>query len=146
MNTIVPFATSYLRKAGFSAMAVTKSKYRSRIDAERKIRMTVSKIPLKFHGLCKNIQAHVSLYTLKPLYFYTLNKIYTFLPPYHVVHLCKHSVQIFGGKLFFFTLLNKIVKLRFQAKSIYKFIYVDNQRLLLFSGESICFQIIFFFS
>ena len=44
LRVLVPFATSYLCEAGFSAMAVIKTKYRSRIDVEREMRVAVSKI------------------------------------------------------------------------------------------------------
>ena len=60
LRILVPFATSYLCEAGFSAMAVIKTKYRSRIDVEREMRVAVSKILPRFHDLCKNKQAHTS--------------------------------------------------------------------------------------
>ena len=60
LRVLVPFATSYLFEAGFSAMAVIKTKYRSRIDVEREMRVAVSKILPRFHDLCKNKQAHTS--------------------------------------------------------------------------------------
>ena len=60
LRILVPFATSYLCEAGFSAMAVIKTKYRSRIDVEREVRVAVSKILPRFHDLCKNKQAHIS--------------------------------------------------------------------------------------
>ena len=39
LRMIILFATSYLCKAGFSAMTVIKSKYRSRINVEREMRI-----------------------------------------------------------------------------------------------------------
>ena len=60
LRILVPFATSYLCEAGFSAMAVIKTKYRSRINVEREMRVAVSKILPRFHDLCKNKQAHIS--------------------------------------------------------------------------------------
>ena len=57
---IIPFATSCLYKASFSAMAVIKTKYRTRINVERDIRVAVSKILPRFDELCKNKQAHTS--------------------------------------------------------------------------------------
>ena len=60
LRMIIPFATSYLCEAGFSAMAVIKTKYRTRINVERDIRVAVSKILLRFEELCKNKQAHTS--------------------------------------------------------------------------------------
>ena len=60
LRILIPFDTSYLCKVGFSAMAVIKTKYRSRIDVEREMRVAVSKILPRFHDLCKNKQAHTS--------------------------------------------------------------------------------------
>ena len=60
LRILVPFATSYLCEAGFSAMAVIRTKCRSRIDVEREMRVAVSKILPRFHDLCKNKQAHTS--------------------------------------------------------------------------------------
>ena len=60
LRILVPFATSYFCEAGFSAMAVIKTKYRSRKDVEREMRVAVSKILPRFHDLCKNKQAHTS--------------------------------------------------------------------------------------
>ena len=60
LRMIIPFATSYLCEAGFSATAVIKTKYRTRINVERDIRVAVSKILLRFDELCKNKQAHTS--------------------------------------------------------------------------------------
>ena len=60
LQILVPFATSHLCKGGFSAMAVIKTKCRSRKDVEGEMRMVVSKILPKFHDLCKNKQAHKS--------------------------------------------------------------------------------------
>ena len=54
------FATSYLCEAGLSAMAIIKSKYRSRINVEREMRGAVSKIFPRFEERCKNKQAHTS--------------------------------------------------------------------------------------
>ena len=44
LRMFILFATSYLCEAGLSAMAVIKSKYRSRINVEREMRGAVSKI------------------------------------------------------------------------------------------------------
>ena len=60
LRVLVPFATSYLCEAGFSAMAVIKTKYRSRINVKREMRVAVLKILPRFHDLCKNKQAHTS--------------------------------------------------------------------------------------
>ena len=60
LRIIIPFATSYLCEAGFSTMAVIKTKYRTRINVARDIRVAVSKILPRFDELCKNKQAHTS--------------------------------------------------------------------------------------
>ena len=45
---VIPFVASYLCEAGFSAMAVIKTKCRSRISLQSEIRMAVSKILPRF--------------------------------------------------------------------------------------------------
>jgi hypothetical protein len=44
MRIFIPFATSYLCEAGFSAVAVIKSKYRSKINVEQEMRVAVSSL------------------------------------------------------------------------------------------------------
>ena len=61
LQMIIPFATSYLCEASFSAMAVIKTEYRTRISVERDIQVAVSKILRRFDELCKNKQAHTTL-------------------------------------------------------------------------------------
>ena len=60
LRMVIPFATSYLCEAEFSAMAVIKSKYRSRINVEREVRGAVLKIFSRIEELCKSKQAHTS--------------------------------------------------------------------------------------
>ncbi|XP_063813110.1 SCAN domain-containing protein 3-like [Pseudophryne corroboree] len=57
---LIPFATTYLCEAGFSAVAVIKSKYRSKINVEQEIRVAVSKLIPRFEKLCSAQQAHIS--------------------------------------------------------------------------------------
>ena len=57
---IIPFATSYLCEAGFSAMIVIKTKYRTRVNVERDNRFAVSEILPIFNELCENKRAHTS--------------------------------------------------------------------------------------
>ena len=59
LYVVVPFATSYLCKAGFSAVAVIKSKYRNRMDIEREMRVAISNIAPQFDKIEQ--QAHCSL-------------------------------------------------------------------------------------
>ena len=49
LQVLVPFTMLYLCEAGFSAMAVIKTRYRSQIDIERETRVAVSKILPRFH-------------------------------------------------------------------------------------------------
>ena len=57
---LILFATSYMCEAGFSAVAVSKTKYRSKLDVEREMRVAVSNITLRFEALCRNKSANVS--------------------------------------------------------------------------------------
>ena len=59
LQILVAFATSYLCEAEFSATAIITTKYRSRIDAEKEMRLAVAKIFLRFHDLGKSLQAHM---------------------------------------------------------------------------------------
>ena len=56
----MPFSTSYLCEAGFSAVAVIKSKYSNKIDIEREMRVTISSIASHFDKMCMEQQAHCS--------------------------------------------------------------------------------------
>lgn len=48
---LMPFATSYLRDAGFSAVTVNTSKYPSKIDVEQEIRVAVSSLTPRFEKM-----------------------------------------------------------------------------------------------
>ena len=56
----MPFATSYLCKAGFSAVAVIKSKYRHKIDIELEMPIAISNIAQCFGKMCVEQQANCS--------------------------------------------------------------------------------------
>ena len=60
LPVLVPFATSYLCEAGFSAVAVIKLKYRNKIDIEREMRVTTSNTAQRFDKMCIEQQAHCS--------------------------------------------------------------------------------------
>jgi len=60
LRVLVSFATSCLCEAGFSAVAVIKSKYRSKIDIERGMRVAISIIAPRFDKMCIEQQAHCS--------------------------------------------------------------------------------------
>ena len=55
---LVPFATSYLCKAGFSAVAVIKRKYCNKIDIERNMCVAISNIAPRLNKMCIEQQAH----------------------------------------------------------------------------------------
>ena len=57
---LVAFATSYLCEAGFSAVAVIKSKYRNKIDIERDMCVVISNIAPRLNKMCIEQQAHCS--------------------------------------------------------------------------------------
>jgi hypothetical protein len=57
---LIPFATSYLCKAGFLAVAVIQSKYRVKINVEKEIRVAVSSLIPRFEKMCGDQQAHQS--------------------------------------------------------------------------------------
>ena len=60
LRVLVPFATSYLCEAGFSAAAVIKSKYRNKIDIERDMCVAISNIAPRFNKMCIEQQAYCS--------------------------------------------------------------------------------------
>jgi hypothetical protein len=41
MKTLIPFATTYLCETGFSALAAMKSKYRSRLNIAKELRVAI---------------------------------------------------------------------------------------------------------
>ena len=55
-----PFATSYLCKAGFSAVAIIKSKYCNKTDIEREMPVAISNIAPSFDEMCIEQQPHCS--------------------------------------------------------------------------------------
>ena len=58
LRVLVPFATSNLCKASFSAVAVIKSKYRNKTDIERDMRVAISHIAPRFNKMCIEQQAY----------------------------------------------------------------------------------------
>ncbi|GFV92072.1 zinc finger BED domain-containing protein 5 [Trichonephila clavipes] len=57
---LLPFSTSYLCETGFSAVAALKTKYRSQLNVEKELRVSISNIKLSFENLCSARQAHGS--------------------------------------------------------------------------------------
>jgi hypothetical protein len=57
---LIPFSTSYLCEAGFSAVAVIESKYRAKINVEKEMRVAVSNLIRRFEKMCSDLQAHPS--------------------------------------------------------------------------------------
>ena len=60
MGILLPFATSYLCETGFSAVAALKTKYRSQLNIEQELRVTVSCFKPRFEKLCTAKRAHCS--------------------------------------------------------------------------------------
>lgn len=56
---LIPFST-YLCEAGFSAVAVIKSKYRTKINVEKEMRVTMSCLIPRFEKMCSDMQARSS--------------------------------------------------------------------------------------
>ncbi|XP_035218885.1 protein FAM200A-like [Stegodyphus dumicola] len=57
---LLPFSTSYLCETGFSAVASLKKKYRSRLNIENELRVSISNIKPSFEKLCSARQAQES--------------------------------------------------------------------------------------
>lgn len=60
LRVLLPFATSYLCEAGFSAVAVLKSKYRSKLNIEKEMRVAVTTLLPNFEEILNKKQAHCS--------------------------------------------------------------------------------------
>ncbi|CAK1582494.1 unnamed protein product [Parnassius mnemosyne] len=60
LRVLSPFVTSYLCETGFSAVAVIKNKYGSKINVEKEMRVVISKLEPRFEKLCSEKQAHPS--------------------------------------------------------------------------------------
>lgn len=60
LTVLIPFATTYQCEASFAALAVIKSKFRSRLQVEDDIRVCLSKITPRIDLLCQQKQAHAS--------------------------------------------------------------------------------------
>lgn len=60
LRILILFATSYLCEAGFSAVAVLKSKYRSKLNVEKEMRVAVTTLIPNFEKLINEKQAHCS--------------------------------------------------------------------------------------
>ena len=60
LRVLVPFAMSYLCEAGFSAIAVIKSKYHNKIEIKHDMFVAISNIAPLFNEMCIEQQAHCS--------------------------------------------------------------------------------------
>jgi len=59
LRILIPFAVSYLCEAGFSAVVVLKSKYRSKqTQREKEMRVAVTTLISNFETLIHGKQAH----------------------------------------------------------------------------------------
>ncbi|GFT49739.1 zinc finger BED domain-containing protein 5 [Trichonephila clavipes] len=57
---LLPFSTSYLCETGFSTVDALKTKYRSQLNIEKELRVSISNIKPSFENLCSARQAHGS--------------------------------------------------------------------------------------
>ncbi|GFW76296.1 zinc finger BED domain-containing protein 5 [Trichonephila clavipes] len=57
---LLPFSTSYLSETEFSAVAALKTKYRSQLNIEKELRVSISNIKPSFENLCSARQVHGS--------------------------------------------------------------------------------------
>ena len=60
LEILLPFVTSYLCETGFSAVAVLKTKHRSRLIIEKELRTALSSMTPRFEKLCAEKQSHPS--------------------------------------------------------------------------------------
>uniref|UniRef100_A0A1B0A569 HAT C-terminal dimerisation domain-containing protein n=1 Tax=Glossina pallidipes TaxID=7398 RepID=A0A1B0A569_GLOPL len=60
LEILLPFVTSYLCETGFSTVAVIKTKYRSRLMIEKKLRSAISSMIPRFEKICAEKQAQPS--------------------------------------------------------------------------------------
>jgi hypothetical protein len=60
INILLPFATSYLCKTGFSGVAALKTKYCSMLNIESDLRVAISKLQPRYEKLCCKKQPHPS--------------------------------------------------------------------------------------
>ena len=60
LKSLLPFPTSYLCEAGFSAMAATKTKQRSKLDISKTLRVSLSPIIPRWNRLVVEKQAQGS--------------------------------------------------------------------------------------
>jgi len=57
LENLTLFATSYLCETGFSALVVIKTKYRSKVNVEKEMRIAISKLEPRFEHIMKHKQA-----------------------------------------------------------------------------------------
>ena len=60
LQKLIPFATTWLCEAGFSAMSVLKTKHRNRLEVEADLRLCLSKVTPRFQKLADGMQAQPS--------------------------------------------------------------------------------------
>ena len=60
VGLLLPFPTSYLCEAGFSAVASLKSTYRGNVNVGPEVRTAISKLEPRFDLLCESHKAYSS--------------------------------------------------------------------------------------
>ncbi|KAF7490982.1 Zinc finger BED domain-containing protein 5 [Sarcoptes scabiei] len=58
LRAFIVFPTSYLCETGFSALASIKNKYRSKLDVEADMILTISKLVPRYQQLCNEHRPH----------------------------------------------------------------------------------------
>ena len=73
MDTLLPFASTYLCESAFLSLTNLKTKHRSSLgDIETVLRPVLTKIEPRFDLLCKKMQAHLPLIKYKCYYLMPL--------------------------------------------------------------------------
>lgn len=60
LKVLLPFPTTYLCEAGFSALTVVKTKYRNRLAPEHDLRCCLSSTKPRFEDIAKKVQSQIS--------------------------------------------------------------------------------------
>lgn len=68
LKSLLPFPTTYLCEAGFSAMTATKTKHRNKLDVSKTLRVSLSNITPRWNSLVEKKQAQGSHFPSKLKY------------------------------------------------------------------------------
>ena len=107
VNTLIPFATTYLCESGFSALVSIKTKSRNRLDVRDDMRVCLSKTTLQFALLVQNKQEQHSHWNISLSWRYDIINKNLFLPKLIKVYECTvlHAYtdfsRLFNSVMFF---------------------------------------------